>query len=337
MHPGSGLSGATAGTPPGRAAVREAARWLARLHAGGASAQDHAACERWRAAHPENEQAWQRARRMQDQLGLVPPPLARAVLGRPDAAGRRRVLRAAGGIALALPLAHLAWREAGTAWAADLRTGVGERRLATLPDGSRVWLNTGTAVAIAFGPQARRLELLRGEVRLQAGAAAGGAPPLELHTAAGTLQALAEGALPPAHFLARTLEDADTGCRATVQAGAVALRTADGLEARVDAGQALSFGPAHLGPARPADPFADRWTDGLLVARGQPLGDFLAELARHRHGWLQCDPAVAGLRITGAFQLDQGDAVIDALPRSLPVRVVWRTRYWARVVPAHGA
>ncbi|CAM3408406.1 DUF4880 domain-containing protein [Paracidovorax anthurii] len=331
MHPGGGLTGADGGAPPSRAAVREAARWLARLHAGHASAQDHAAFERWRAAHPDHEQAWQRARRMQEQLGLVPPTLARAVLGRPDAPGRRRALRALGGLALALPVAHLAWREAGTAWAADLRTGVGERREAALPDGSRLWLDTDTAVALAFGPGERSVRLLRGEVRLLAGTTPG-PQPLALHTAAGTLQALDAPPLPPAHFLARALDGAD--CRVTMQAGAVALRTGQGLDARVDAGQALAFGPGHLGAAGPADPFAGRWSEGLLVARGQPLGDFLAELARYRHGWVQCDPAVAGLPVTGAFQIDQGDAVLEALPRSLPVRVLWRTRYWARVLPA---
>ncbi len=64
------------------------------------------------------------------------------------------------------------------------------------------------------------------------------------------------------------------------------------------------------------------------------LADFLKELARYRAGLLRCDPAVADLRISGGFQVDDADAVLLAVSRSLPVRVVSRSRYWVSVAPA---
>lgn len=313
--------------PPDRAAVRAAAHWLARLHAGNATAQDHAACERWRTEHPEHERAWQRAQRMQAQLGLVSPPLAQAVLGRARGNGRRRALRALGGLAVALPAAHLAWRQWGEAFTADHRTARGERRDLVLPDGTRLWLNTATAIDVAYSPAQRTVRLLHGEVLVQTGADAGapGHRPFVLATREGELRPLGT------RFVAR---DAPDGCRLTVHEGAVAVRTAQGLAQTVPAGQALRFTAGRIAPIAPADPFAGRWTEGLLVARNQPLGEFLEDLARYRAGVVQCDPAVAALSITGAFQIDRSDAVLDALPRTLPVRVAWRTRYWARVLPA---
>ena len=46
-----------------------------------------------------------------------------------------------------------------------------------------------------------------------------------------------------------------------------------------------------------------------------------AELARYRHGWLRCDPAIAHLEVSGVFQLDDIDQARSALSDSLPVRV----------------
>src|SRR5256885_16408705 len=71
----------------------------------------------------------------------------------------------------------------------------------------------------------------------------------------------------------------------------------------------------------------------------QRLDDFLAELNRYRPGWLHADPAVAGLRFSGVFPLDEGgidgtDAVLAMLPGALPVQLRWRTRWWVVVEPA---
>ena len=54
------------------------------------------------------------------------------------------------------------------------------------------------------------------------------------------------------------------------------------------------------------------------------LDAFAAELGRYRPGLLRCDPAVAPLRVSGAFQLHDTDAVLAALPATLPVSVRYR-------------
>jgi transmembrane sensor len=64
------------------------------------------------------------------------------------------------------------------------------------------------------------------------------------------------------------------------------------------------------------------------------LDAFVAELGRYRHGLLRCDPAVAGLRLTGAFQLADTEAVLHNLAQLLPVQLLYRTRYWVTLVPA---
>ena len=60
---------------------------------------------------------------------------------------------------------------------------------------------------------------------------------------------------------------------------------------------------------------------------------FTAELARYRPGLLRCDPAVAALPVSGAFQLADTDAALTALAASLPVRIELRTRWWVSIGP----
>lgn len=71
----------------------------------------------------------------------------------------------------------------------------------------------------------------------------------------------------------------------------------------------------------------------MLYAERMPLPDFVAELARYRPGILRCDPALAALTVSGAFQLDDTDAALRALAATLPLRVDTRSRYWVTLTP----
>ncbi|MNN89303.1 fec operon regulator FecR [compost metagenome] len=46
---------------------------------------------------------------------------------------------------------------------------------------------------------------------------------------------------------------------------------------------------------------------------------------------LRCAEAVRGLSISGAFRIDDTDAVLENLARTLPVKVRYLTRYWVSI------
>ena len=79
---------------------------------------------------------------------------------------------------------------------------------------------------------------------------------------------------------------------------------------------------------------AQAWMRGILPAERMRLDQLLAELSRYRPGFLRCSEAVAALRVTGSFQLDDTDAALALVANTLPVRIERRTRYWVTVVPA---
>ncbi|MCY1275325.1 Protein FecR [compost metagenome] len=308
--------------PIAPAIVEQASHWLM-LHWGDPlDDEQQRRFAEWQAADPEHRRAWQRLERLQGTLAAVPADTARSVLRELPDARRRQTLKLLGLLLMAggsgyLAQTQLPWREA----MADLRSGTGERLQRTLADGSRLMLNSGSAVDIRYSTSERRIRLLGGELLLDSGSDPARRP-LIVETAAGEIQALGT------RF---SVYEIDGGSRVDLYAGELELRPRQAPASRLQAGQQRWFSAERLGAVSAADPNAIAWSEERLVAERQPLGRFLAELARHRPGVLRCDPAVAELPLTGVFPLADTDRVLDALQQSLPIRVQRLTRYWVTV------
>ncbi len=310
--------------------VAQAGEWVALMWSGNATEHDKQACAHWRQAHPDHETAFQRMQGFGGALQDIPAPVVYGSLrvSRPANNGRRKAL---GALAVGLMCGGLAYqsRDSGL-WlraSSDFSTPVGQWRNLTLDDGTLLALNTDTAVDVAFDAAQRRIVLHRGELYLQSHPdSQTPARPLLVQTPQG--QAVALGT----RYTVR-LQGEHT--RVAVYEGAVRVRTAQGDTQVLPAGQATRFSAMAVNtPPAPASDSALAWTRGLIIAEGQRLADFIAEVARYRPGWLQCAPEVADLLFTGVFKLDDTDFILDALEQGLPVRVRRRSRYWVTVVAA---
>jgi len=80
-------------------------------------------------------------------------------------------------------------------------------------------------------------------------------------------------------------------------------------------------------------PVAPAWSQGMLVAQGQRLAAFLDDVSRYRRGHLACDPALADLRVSGTFPLDNTEKIIAAVADTLQLDVQHFTRYWVTLKP----
>lgn len=309
------------------AVALQAAQWFFLLQGGDASERDRRRWQQWLQADPSHEQAWQRAQRVGQKFAIVPSELAGPVLGRRNAGARRHAVKALALLLMATPAGWLAWRQTPARdWLADVRTARGERRSLVLADGSRLHLDTASAVDIHFGEDLRLLHLRAGAIHVQT--AADPRPhgrPFIVRTAQGRMQALGT------RFAVRQ-DDGLT--RVAVSKGAVRLQPLQAPSLVLQAGQQADFSATQLSEPQPAQAHADSWVQGVLQVRDMRLQDFVQELGRYRTGLLRCDPEVAGLRISGAFQLADTDAVLQSLPRGLPVQLLWRTRYWVTLQAA---
>jgi len=300
--------------------LAQAAEWFALLNAEEATAGDRRRWREWLQASAANRRAWRQVEAIDRRFRAVADAPAREALA---AAGgnRRRVLKGLAAAALAIPAGALLWQRLPVdAWRADLRTATGEIRDAALPEGGRIWLNTGTAVNVAYGPAARGIELLSGEIHVET---VPDPRPLTVTTAAGRIRPLGT------RFTVR-LDDGHT--RVAVAAGRVALtpKQAD-LQTRVEAGEARRFDAQGVGPVEAVTAADAAWRRGLLIADDLALGEFLDELARYRHGVIRYDAAAARQRLVGAYPLADTDRILAAVERSLPVTVTRLTPWWVEV------
>ncbi|MEG1117644.1 MAG: FecR domain-containing protein, partial [Janthinobacterium sp.] len=210
------------------------------------------------------------------------------------------------------------WRS----WTADYRTGINQRRVVTLDDGTQLTLNTSSAVNIVYDGAQRRIDLLAGEIFI-ATAKDAVQRPFFVDTPRGKLQALGT------RFTVRLHE---RYASAGVLEGAVAVLADDGAQRLVlRPGEGAHFDSTSCYRQALA-PYGGAWLDSMLVARDMRLADFLAELSRYSDHPLDCAPAVAGLRVSGSYPLADVDAIVDAVSASLQLRRNTVTRFWGHQV-----
>lgn len=307
--------------PIARKVLAAAAHWHVEIKCGSA---DPAALQAWRDASAEHERAWDLLRRMDGQLGAIPPTLAMPAL---QAAQQRRraaakilamLVATGGGIMLGQAgLQSAPWQ----AWSAALRTAPGRRRHVTLADGGSMDMNTDSAADVDYSAAHRRIRLHHGEIML---ATKPDPRPFLVDTAHGVIRALGT------RFGVRC---DDSGSTVSVFEHAVEVRCAGRPDAvqRLEAGQQLSFAAGGADAVQAVPAHQDSWLRGMLVAADWPLQKLVNELARYRRGRLACDAAVAGRPVTGTYRLDDIDAVLESLCASHGLQVTYFTRYWATV------
>lgn len=308
---------------PSQAQVDQAIEWLVKLRYDSPGPHTEQQFQRWLASHPQHAHAWQRVSSLGDELASLPAELSRQTLAGSERRrmSRRDHLKLLSLLALGASVGWAAREPLGLpALMADSRTATGERRELLGSDGSLIRLNTASAIDLRYSDEQRQLTLLRGEVSLDGNT--NDNRPFTIDTRVGALSTQGGQLL---------LRENAQGLLLAVRRGEVTLFPASAAAHRVKPGEVLQvFAQGDFQPATlHGDPWG--WTDGVLSVQQMPLGEFTDELSRYRPGLLRCAPEVAGLKVSGTFQLADTDQILLLVARSLPVRVDYRTRFWVSI------
>ncbi len=310
----------------------QAAEWYAALRDEAAVPASRRAWQEWLAQSPEHARAWhyiEAAGRRFDLLRSGDQRAAAAGLrAARTAVGRRRVLgglASIGGLGLA---AWMGWRhmllpDAVMAWGADFRTAVGERRELTLVDGTRIWINTDSALNVDYRLDGRHLRLLTGEILVQTGADEAGRP-FFVDTRNGRLQPLGT------RF---SVYQGSSATHLEVFEHNVEILTAAGQSRRVAAGQRVEFSATLISPVEPASVAREAWSRGVLLANDISLLELVGELNRYRRGHIAVSPEVAGLSVVGVYPADDPEHALDMLAGTLPIRIRRPLAWWYAIEP----
>ncbi len=194
-------------------------------------------------------------------------------------------------------------------------TDIGTRRSVSLTDGSRIDLNTGSVIAVAFETSRRVVRLLQGEAMFDV--AHDAERPFYVQVGGSLLRVL--GTAFNVRIRAELVELTVSRGAVGVSDGAKMLRTvAAGYGAAIRGGVAETN---HLGDAVVRQRTA--WQEGVIELDGDTLEQAVAEFNRYRRAPIVLgDNRLAALRIGGRFGTSDSAQFIAAVQQILPVRMV---------------
>jgi transmembrane sensor len=216
-----------------------------------------------------------------------------------------------------------------------LATGVGEQRILTLQDGTRVYLNTNSRVVVHFDRQVRRVNLTRGEALFEVAhnpawpfiVMAGGREVRALGTAFVVRNdprqlaiTLVEGRI--------TVSPQDAGDagtppeRQSAEAGKSTQGPAAPEVLTLDPGERVTFASGH--PARLDRPSLEKitaWRRGQISLDNTTLADTAFEINRYSavHVVVR-DPGVAAIRLSGVFRAGDTQNFVKAVTQTYHLR-----------------
>lgn len=197
---------------------------------------------------------------------------------------------------------------------ADQRTATGERREITLPDRSRLILDTDSAVALDFADGRRHVRLLRGQAYFDV--VSDTARPFRVTAGFGEVEVTGTA------FTVQSVGGQDTVflergrvsvSRREPPGQTVALVPGDGVTATADGLSA---------PARPDPAVALAWKDGRYVFHDQPFAAVVDTIRRyHPAPVILIGDRLAGTRVSGNYRLDDPAGAIRSLADVVGARV----------------
>ncbi len=310
--------------------LQEAAAWRLRLTEG--DGRTSLEFEFW-LRQEGNQAAWDQVNQAWDMFGgLADEPemtaLRQAALADAQRAGRRltwhRLARPLQAAAAVILLACLA---GGGGWwwvnlPDDYSTGVGERRVVALADGSQLSLDSNSEVTVKYARHQRSLHLLKGQARFDV--AHDRSRPFSVQ--AGNQRVIATGT-------AFNIDLAGPKVLVTLIEGHVVVLTGGEGDAQdlfapggieLKAGQQLS---AVAGAAprivTASVPRVTAWTAGQLIFDNEPLSSVVDRVNRYSDTRIVvADPALGERKISGVFNAGDPQGFVDIVTRYLGVRAV---------------
>ena len=298
----------------------EAAAWLARLHAEDSDAADEAGFRAWLNTSPSHAAAFEAVDRVWSDVGGLTNLLGDADLrtdfhvgGLPvRERGRtsRRALLAGVGLLAVTGGSALFWRSAS---AKVYQTEVGEQKHVALDDGSQLFLDAKTRVAVAFSETERNVNMQYGRVNFRV------VPDLKRPF---VVEAAERKIVASRCNFDVRCEDGQV--QVVLIHGEADVKPASAPASqgqRLQAGERLVASNDVEKRDKPDLTRVLAWQSGYEMFDNQDLAQAAEEMNRYSTAKLAVDPSVAGLKVSGVYRVGDNSAFAHSLTKLLPVTV----------------
>lgn len=297
------------------APAEAAAYWKMRQQSGAMDATERAAFREWLSAAPENAIEFALLEKSLEAIDEYEHILLESEFERELHAESERISRhgarrfqliAASLAILSITVVTAIFsRQTELPIAQTYETVKGQHQIIALEDGSRVELNSGAAISVAFGKSERAVTLKSGEAFFDV--EKDKTRPFLVKTE------LAQIGVTGTSF---GVSEIDGKLGVHVMTGVVDVAAANGPVATLLAGDAIEVGSdGRAGKIMRFDPnLALAWRSGKARFRDQPLEEVLRSLNRYFDTPIELsDPALATLPVTGEFDIRDRDTAVTAL------------------------
>ena len=308
--------------------VDDVHEWFSIMHSGETQQHDVKRFEEWALNNPGSYERFQALERTWAMTkDMVPPSPFNGAIDTKHAARRfmvRRPVRfaawattAVAGLFAVFTLSIMGTPDFPTP--ANYETSVGQLDTVYLSDGSRLKLNAMSEVNVVIDENSRTIELTKGEVEFSV--AHDRARPFVVNAGNGFIRAIGT---------AFNIDIVPDQVRVTVIEGVISVTHPDAgaiQEMTARAGEVVSYGHAGADRTPVLTTLEDlnpvtAWQHGRLIFSGEPLQEVAHKVNRYTDDKIVVDSRVAKLAVFGIFDVDEVDAIYDAIEAALPVRAV---------------
>ncbi len=203
----------------------------------------------------------------------------------------------------------------------DYQTAIGEQKKISLEDGSTVFLNTNSAISVEYTSLSRRIRLQKGQAYFHPQKD----PKRPFSVEADAVTAVAIGTefevLLKSSQVAVTLFEGSLQVSGTPQKKeSHTLKPGDRVVYTEDSKEGV-FEVVDSHQAR-------AWQRGKLIFQDMPLHKVVDQVSRYRHGKIFIvDSKLRNLSVSGVFDIDQPQKMLDVIEKTLPVETIDLTSY----------
>lgn len=293
--------------------IEEVAEWLVLM---GEKPLDEATLEKfeeWKRQSASHQKAWDKAALLQKRLANIPHDVSKKTFSQ-IRKKRMQLHKLVFICVIGSGIFGVVYVGQQQAWLADYRTAYGEQKEVILEDGTRIALNSKTAIDIDFTSKQRKIVLHYGEIFIQTAHSSDRySQPLFVASQYGTVQSLGT------QF---DVEQLNRSTAVSVLEHAVKVTSANTQDVHIlSSGKQLEFNADHISDESAISMTRFMWRSGLIVANRMPLQEFASQIKKYYGVEVIVDEASKAIPISGTYPVNNLSDLLSSLKQTYHLQI----------------
>ena len=296
--------------------LKEAAEWIVLIQASALTDAQQIEFEAWKNQSEAHQTAWLKAEYLLSSFEHFPEN-GHEIIKKGNQAARFQWTKQLVVACITCLGSIIAWNsEYKYLWLSDYSTAIGQQKNVILKDGTQLQLNTDTALDVRYTSHQRTLRLHYGEIQIHTAKETHSDRPFFVETESAHLQAL--GTVFNVQYLKNKQQQT---CLGVIESAVKVTLNQSKKMTVVQAGEQLCFDDTDFKALGQLDPNVLVWTNQMIMAFEMPLVQLFQEIGRYQHQYVDIDPQLKALKISGSYPVNNLTQLQSALELSYPIRM----------------